>query len=68
MTSSHVSPAARAIPALMAGLCPFNPDEATLAPGPKIPPVKSESRVGVCVSVRPPGGPDRNLAIAENKS
>jgi hypothetical protein len=49
---------------LIAGRCPFNPVDATLAPGPKTPPARSDRRVGVNGSVRPPGGPDKNRAIA----
>lgn len=61
--SSHVSPAARASAALMAGRIAFIPVDATLAPGPYMPPLRSDNRVAVNGSVRPPGGPDRNFAI-----
>lgn len=62
--SSHVSPAARAAAALMTGRTAFIPVDATLAPGPYTPPLRSESRVAVSGRVRPPGGPDKNFAMS----
>ena len=49
---------------MIAARCAFKPVEATLAPGPKIPPSMSDKRVCVGGNVRPPGGPVRNFAIA----
>ena|SRR5882762_9494671 len=51
----------------MAGRWEFIPVDATLAPGPYTPPSKSDSRAGVNGSVLPPGGPDKNFAMANRK-
>jgi len=62
--SSHVSPAMYARPALTTRLKTFMPVDATLAPGPDMPPSKSDSRVGVRGKVCPLRGPDNNVDIA----
>ena len=52
---------------MMEGRCAFMPVEATLAPGPYTPPARSDSRVAVNGSARPPGGPERKFAIAATR-